>query len=98
MVLAVTAGILALGEVLVGAGTVSYSFANATTSRDLVTAGGWMFFSGTAVALLAVGLVAWGLVVAQRLALVREIAGATLGTLLLAIGALVTAASPVDSR
>ena len=94
MVLAVAAGILALGEVLVGAGTVIYSFANATTSRDLVTAGGWMFFSGTAVALLAVGLVAWGLVVAQRWALVREIAGATLGTLLLAIGALVTAASP----
>lgn len=94
VVLAVAAGILALGEVLVGAGTVIYSFANAATSRDLVTAGGWMFFSGTAVALLAVGVVGWGLVVAQRWALVREIVGAALGTLLLTIGALVTATSP----
>jgi len=94
LVLAVAAGVLALGEVLVGSGTVIYSFANATTSHDLVTAGGWLFFSGTAVALLAVGIVVWGLVVAQRWGLVREIAAAALGTLLLTIGALVTAASP----
>ncbi|MGH9093204.1 MAG: hypothetical protein ACRDZR_17770, partial [Acidimicrobiales bacterium] len=85
--------VLALGGILEGAGAVVLSLANLATSHHLVTAGGWVDVAGLAVALAAVAMVGWGMVVARRRALALELGGAAAATFLLVLGALVTVAT-----
>lgn len=91
--LVAAAGLLALAGILAGAGAAVISFGNLPTTRHLMTAGGWMDFAGVTVALAALAMVGWGMVVAGRRALAGELAAAGVATLLLALGALVTVAA-----
>jgi hypothetical protein len=91
--------LLVAGAVVFVLGTAFLIASDATlpsslgASSDLAQAGRWLQFLGGACALAAVCVAGWELIVRSEWAAGAEIAAAALGTLLLAIGLLASAAS-----
>lgn len=95
--------LLVAGAVVFVLGTAFLIAADATlpssagASGDLAQAGRWLQFLGGACALAAVCTAGWELIVRSEWAAAAEIAAAALGTLLLAVGLLASAASDGSS-
>ncbi len=85
--------VFVLGTAFLIASDATLSSSSLGASSDLAQAGRWLEFLGGACALGAVCAAGWELVVRSEWAAGAEIAAAALGTLLLVIGLVVTAAS-----
>jgi hypothetical protein len=94
MALAVVAAIVfVLGTAFLTASDATLTPASLGASSDLAQAGRWLQFLGAACALAAVCTVGWDLIVRSEWAGGAEIAVAAVGTLLITVGLLATAAS-----
>ncbi len=85
------AALAALGYALVLVGDAVISEGGSSATQNLVTAGSWIVFVGVLAALAGVGHLAWKMMLEQRWNDIWEVAGATVATLLLAIGHLLAA-------
>jgi zinc-ribbon domain len=94
LVLFITAaGLLALGDLLAGLASATLTM---PASDNMLTAALWVDFLSTLAGFLAVSVAAWHLVLMRGWPEVLELGGAALASLLVTIGALVTAASGPD--
>ncbi len=94
----IAAAIWALANVLAGIAFATFSGPlDTSTFSNLATASGWLTFSSALVALGATCFVAWTLYLARQWTQLWEVGGASLSTLLLAIGLLVLAAQSQNS-
>jgi len=94
----IAAAIWALANVLAGIAFATFSGPlDTSTFSNLATASGWLTFSSALVALGATCFVAWSLYLARQWTQLWEVGGASLSTLLLAIGLLVLAAQSHNS-
>ncbi|MGO8860711.1 MAG: DUF2510 domain-containing protein [Acidimicrobiales bacterium] len=93
----IAAGIWALANVLAGIAFATFSGPLDTTFSNLATASGWLTFGSALVALCAICFVAWSLYLARQWTHLWEVGGASLSTLLVAIGLLVLAAQSQNS-
>ena len=94
----VAAVIWSLANVLAGIAFATFSGPqDSSTFNNLATASGWLTFGSALVALCATCFVAWSLYLARQWTQLWEVGGASLSTLLLAIGLLVLAAQSHSS-
>jgi hypothetical protein len=92
-VLVAAAVVFVLGTAFLIASDATLSATTLGASSDLAQAGRWLQFLGGACALAAVCMAGWEVIVHNDLAAGVELAAAALGTLLLAIGLVASAAS-----
>lgn len=92
-VLVAAAVVFVLGTAFLIASNATLSATTLGASSDLAQAGRWLQFLGGACALAAVCMAGWEVIVHNDLAAGVELAAAALGTLLLAIGLVASAAS-----
>jgi hypothetical protein len=90
---AAAAGLYTLGSLLALLAFATLTSSSVSTFTNLGHASNWLHFAGTIFALLALCVVVRNALISQQLLPLVEVAGASVATLLVAIGALVFAAS-----